>query len=57
MDLLIMTNRAEIHEFYKKRLNRGTFLSCQGFQNVFIRGKEVSNKCNISAQYVKHYAC
>ena len=53
MDLLNMTNRAQIHNFIR-RLNRGNFyFSKQSFQIWWlISGIEVRKTYKISAQYL-----
>ena len=53
MDLLNMTNRAQIHEFYKK-VNRGNFyFSKQSFKIWWlISGIKVRKTYKITAQYL-----
>ena len=49
MDLLNMTNRAHIHEFYKKVI----YFSNESFQILWlIGGMKVMNQYKISAQYL-----
>ena len=56
MDLYNMTNRVQIHEFYKKVNRENVYLSSQDFQNWwFIKTMEFGNKCKILTQYPLNY--
>ena len=60
MDLLNMTNKAQIHEFYFiRRLNGGNFYLSSHSSKIWwcIRRIEDNEKCKISAaHYLQHFA-
>ena len=58
MDLLNMTNRAQIVEFYKKGKYRKFLFFKPEFQIwSLISGIEVRKTYKISAQYLENYGC
>ena len=58
MFLLNITNRAQIHELYKKVNRENFYFSTPEFSNLgLISGMEVKIKYKISAQYLYTYEC